>query len=184
LSADVKGAGLSECHLTMKFNHKSSSNASERFSRRQSPPPKRLSVWDSKMTGNAHFDAFFIASYGRRASRRAAVAVGVAPGARASRALPTTNRYARDGETANDPSAMRQLCVPLTGRRGGVVLGAGSYAGAARRGFVARLVSGVSCGGRGRRAPAVLLLVLLCGADPRAVSLVFPNNCVALWGIR
>src|SRR5271170_1009466 len=176
----------------MKFKHKSKRSASEEdFSCRQSstPPRKRLSVWDSKMTGNAHFDAFVIASYGRRASRRAAVAVGVAPGARASRALPTTNRYARDGETANDPSAMRQLCVPLTGRRGGVVLGVGSAVGrhylpaAARRGFAALRFSRER-GGRGRRAPAVLLLVLLCGADPRAVSLVFPNNCVALWGIR
>ena len=85
-------------------------------------PSKRLSIWDSTFTGNANWDARFIASYGRRASRRA-VGVGFAPGARAPDPLPHHEPRPRETEGRRSiPLPAIALRSPQ-GRRGGVAVG-------------------------------------------------------------
>lgn len=81
---------------------------------------------------------------------------------------------------------MRQLCVSLTGRKGGVdlVFDLDLLHPAWRAaGFAARCLGG-PCG-CGAASPTVLVLLLFCGArvSSRAVSLVFPNNCIGHMGV-
>jgi hypothetical protein len=79
------------------------------------------------MTSNAHFDAFFIASYGRRASRRAAV--GVAPGARAPGTIPQHDPRTRETERRRTkPLHSEGGACPLRGPEKGGFAGAGVFA--------------------------------------------------------
>src|ERR1700691_5071072 len=116
-------------------------------------PSKRLSIWDSTFTGNANWDARFIASYGRRASRRA-VGVDFAPGARAPDPLPHHEPRPRETEGRRSiPLPAIALRSPSGGGGGGVVVGgcggfpttiiAGAYAGRGFRGTNVKSVSAV-----------------------------------------
>jgi hypothetical protein len=179
----------------MKSKHNPKREASQEISAGNPPRHlKRLSIWDSPFTGNANFDAHFIASYGRRASR----GVGVAPGARASRAFPHHKPRPRETEGRRTfPRSCEALRSPLQGGRGGDGFGVGGCGG-----FPTTIIAGADAG-RGfhgtnvKSVSAAQVTRRVQGGEPwgvgfavglrravfsRAVSLVIPNNCIGCMG--